>query len=267
MRSSDANRYMGSMFPCSMRSGPKISRASAILVFQSSPITSAALVLIMASLPTPPLAWKMSGVSGYFALTVAMTRSEYGRENSANCCGDRWCAQLSNSWITCAPQSIWWQTYTARASERCARYACSVAGSWCMICFVCSKWRSDLPSMEYAAKVHGVPMKPRSVLWPSTSERSADRVSRMKGSDASGSSRVRSALTSAMHRTGLEMSGPLPLMTSKSIPSAGRGVRMSLNMMTPSGLNARHGCSEISTASSTVSLRSRNVGCFLHKSW
>ena len=73
--------------------------------------------LIMASLPTPPLAWKMSGVSGYFALTVAMTRSEYGRENSANCCGDRWCAQLSNSWITCARRGSGFSRFRVRGLE------------------------------------------------------------------------------------------------------------------------------------------------------
>ena len=37
------------------------------------------------------------------------------------------------------------------------------------------------------------------------------------------------------------------------------GVKISLNRITPSGLNARYGCNEISTARSTVSLRSWNV--------
>lgn len=41
---------------------------------------------------------------------------------------------------------------------------------------------------------------------------------------------------------GLSMQGPLPLITSNSMPSAGSGVRMSENMMTPSGWKARQGC-------------------------
>lgn len=38
-------------------------------------------------------------------------------------------------------------------------------------------------------------------------------------------------------------------------------------LRTPSGLNARHGCNEISTAKSTFSERSLKVGCFWHRSW
>jgi hypothetical protein len=45
------------------------------------------------------------------------------------------------------------------------------------------------------------------------------------------------------------------------------GVRMSEKRITPSGLNARHGCRDTSTARSTFSLRSRKVVCFLHRSW
>ena len=63
------------MFPCSTRSGPKIARASAMEVFQSRPITSALDCFKPCSFPTPPLAWKIKGVSGYFALTISMTRS------------------------------------------------------------------------------------------------------------------------------------------------------------------------------------------------
>lgn len=50
----------------------------------------------------PPLAWKMRGVSGCCALTPSMTRCAYGRLNSRNCCGDRWCAHESNSCTTCS---------------------------------------------------------------------------------------------------------------------------------------------------------------------
>lgn len=53
---------------------------------------------------------------------------------------------------------------------------------------------------------------------------------------------------------------------SNCTPSAGRGVRMSENRMTPSGLNEFQGCREISTISSVVSERSRNPGCFLASS-
>ena len=54
-----------------------------------------------------------------------------------------------------------------------------------------------------------------------------------------------------------EMRGPFPRMTSNSMPSAGSGVRISLKKMTPSVLNARHGCSESSIAISGVSERWR----------
>jgi hypothetical protein len=57
-------------------------------------------------------------------------------------------------------------------------------------------------------------------------------------------------------RIGEEMTGPLPLTTSKSMPKAVNGVRMSLNMMTPSGRKASHGCMESSMAISAVSDRS-----------
>lgn len=52
---------------------------------------------------------------------------------------------------------------------------------------------------------------------------------------------------------GSAMRGPFPRMTSNSMPNAGRGVRMSLNMITPSGRNASHGCMESVIAISAVS--------------
>jgi hypothetical protein len=58
--------------------------------------------------------------------------------------------------------------------------------------------------------------------------------------------------------TGEAIMGPLPLTTSNSMPSAGSGVRISLNMITPSGLNASHGCSDSSMAMLAVSERSLN---------
>ena len=57
-------------------------------------------------------------------------------------------------------------------------------------------------------------------------------------------------------RMGEAMTGPLPLMTSNSMPRAGSGVRMSLNMITPSGRKASHGCIDNSIAISAVSDRS-----------
>ena len=59
-------------------------------------------------------------------------------------------------------------------------------------------------------------------------------------------------------RIGLGMSGPRFGTTSNSMPMAGSGVRISLNMMTPSGRNARQGCSDSSVAISAFSERSRN---------
>jgi hypothetical protein len=50
-----------------------------------------------------------------------------------------------------------------------------------------------------------------------------------------------------MVRIGSAMMGPLPAVMSKGMFMPVRGVRMSLNRMTPSGLNASHGCREIST--------------------
>lgn len=56
---------------------------------------------------------------------------------------------------------------------------------------------------------------------------------------------------------GVEMAGPLPFRMSNSMPSTGRGVRISLNMMTPSGWKALHGCRDSSVAISAFSDLSR----------
>ena len=50
-----------------------------------------------------------------------------------------------------------------------------------------------------------------------------------------------------MLRMGSAMMGPFPCTMSNGMFMPESGVRMSLNRMTPSGLNASHGCSEIST--------------------
>ena len=126
-----------------------------------------------------------------------------------------------------------------------------------MICFVVTKCRSLEPSMAYAASVHGEPMKPSMVDWPSISFRSVLKISRTNGNCESGSSSCFIALTSSIVRTGVT-TGPFPFTTSNSIPNAGNGVKISLNMITPSGLNARHGCIDSSMAISGVSLRCLN---------
>ena len=56
---------------------------------------------------------------------------------------------------------------------------------------------------------------------------------------------------------GSSMRGPILGTTSNSMPRAGRGVRMSLNMMTPSGRKAFQGCRDSSMAMSAVSERWR----------
>lgn len=64
---------------------------------------------------TPPLAWKISGTLGWTARTAVMTRSAYGRLNSANWSGDRWCAHESNSCTTCAQSPLECPGPTAQA--------------------------------------------------------------------------------------------------------------------------------------------------------
>ena len=54
-------------------------------------------------------------------------------------------------------------------------------------------------------------------------------------------SRVPTAATSSSVRMGLEMTGPVPAMMSNGMFMPVRGVRMSENSTTPSGLNACHG--------------------------
>ena len=67
-------------------------------------------------------------------------------------------------------------------------------------------------------------------------------------------------------RMGVLMIGPKPFWMSHSIPRDGSGVRMSLNMMTPSGWNALHGCNESSVAISAFSERclKPNLSEYLH---
>eukprot|EP00967_Tisochrysis_lutea_P144798 scaffold270947_cov30-Tisochrysis_lutea.AAC.4 len=113
------------------------------------------------------------------------------------------------------------------------------------------------PSTAYATSVNGEPTKPSRDVFPSVSWRSAPRVSATKGSLAAGSPSSVMAFTSAIVRSGEVITGPEPLMTSNSTPSAGRGVRMSLNMITPSTPNACHGCRLSSMAISGVSERIR----------
>ena len=57
------------------------------------------------------------------------------------------------------------------------------------------------------------------------------------------------------------MRGPWPLTMSKGMFMPVRGVRMSENRMTPSGLNACHGCREISTYKCRTSWAVCSVRC------
>lgn len=82
-------------------------------------------------------------------------------------------------------------------------------------------------------------------------------VSPTNGSFPSMSSITLTASTSALVLMGFEITGPVPLTTSKSTPMDGRGVRMSENMITPSTPKVRHGCRDSSIAISGVSERCR----------
>eukprot|EP00978_Attheya_sp_CCMP212_P015592 scaffold40146_cov40-Attheya_sp.AAC.2 len=106
-----------------------------------------------------------------------------------------------------------------------------------MSIFVGRQALDDFPSMVYAANVNGDPTNPiKDVSACSASLASVPKISRIKGRSSSkltvaGSDR---AATSASVRISVEMTGPVPLMTSNSMPSVGRGVKMSENMMIPS---------------------------------
>mmetsp|Transcript_64777 Transcript_64777/g.156258 ORF Transcript_64777/g.156258 Transcript_64777/m.156258 type:complete len:270 (-) Transcript_64777:5-814(-) len=187
-----------------------------------------------------------------------MARSAYGLAYTSNCVGPRWCAQLSKNWITCAPHSIWWHAYSPTASAKWLRAACRISGLCIIIFLVAMQWRLALPSTAYATSVNGEPTKPMSVEVPSVSLRSVVRISRRKGSFTSGSCSGVSAFTCSIVRSGVPITGPVPLITSNSTPSAGSGVRMSENITTPSTPKALNGCSDSSTAISGVSERMRN---------
>ena len=119
----------------------------------------------------------------------------------------------------------------------------------------------------YVANVNGAPTKPSNVASvPSNSFLNTFKLSPVKFTLFSGSNGV-TAFTPAMSRIGLKIIGPVPLTMSNGMFIPANGVKISENTITPSGLNASYGCKEISTHKSTVSERSRNVVCFLHKSW
>mmetsp|Transcript_3594 Transcript_3594/g.9994 ORF Transcript_3594/g.9994 Transcript_3594/m.9994 type:complete len:225 (+) Transcript_3594:636-1310(+) len=109
-------------------------------------------------------------------------------------------------------------------------------------------------------------MNPSTAASSPTSERRFCSVSRTNGVLLIASSSCTRA-TSSIVRIGFSMIGPLSSGISKSIPIPGSGVRISEKRMTPSGLNARHGCREISVERSVFSERSRNDVCFLARSW
>mmetsp|Transcript_24068 Transcript_24068/g.49789 ORF Transcript_24068/g.49789 Transcript_24068/m.49789 type:complete len:202 (+) Transcript_24068:367-972(+) len=200
----------------------------------------------------------MTGTSGCLALTMAMALLAYGLANSENWSGERWWAHDSKNWMTCAPSSIWWHAYSPMLVARWSQKACMTSGSWLIIFLVSKQCLFAMPLTEYAASVNGAPTKPRSEVRPSVSLRRLRSVSPTKGSCAPGSSRCVSLAMSAAQRGGLLITGPLPLITSKSMPIAGSGVRMSENMITPSMPYAFQHCSESSVAISGVSERTRN---------
>ena len=57
-----------------------------------------------------------------------------------------------------------------------------------------------------------MPINPRRVDFPSTSDRKLLRISRIKGSERSGSSKHLRQFKSSVVRTGFEMTGPLPFV-------------------------------------------------------
>mmetsp|Transcript_17793 Transcript_17793/g.58121 ORF Transcript_17793/g.58121 Transcript_17793/m.58121 type:complete len:226 (-) Transcript_17793:5-682(-) len=182
----------------------------------------------------------------------------YGLAKTENCDGPMWCAHDSKNWMNWAPDSIWKQAYSPMATAMLDSAAWSTSGAAVIIFLVRMQCRFASPSTAYATKVKGEPTKPSSDVLPSVSRRSARSVSATKGSLTDGSPSSVMALTSAIERSGVVITGPDPLITSNSMPRAGSGVRMSLNMMTPSTPNACHGCRLSSIAISGVSERMRN---------
>jgi hypothetical protein len=113
------------------------------------------------------------------------------------------------------------------------------------------------PFTLYAASVKGAPTNPIRLQRPSVSLRRARSVSPTKGSCAPGSSSATRLLICSSVRSGSEITGPFPLITSNSTPMAGSGVNMSENMITPSMPYAFQHCIDSSMAISGVSDRMR----------
>ena len=135
-----------------------------------------------------------------------------------------------------------------------------MAGSSRIISLICRQWRVDPPSVAYAQSVQGAPTNPTRVVLPSVSFRRFCSVWRTKGSWFAGSN-VFASLSNCATRSAVRglswIWGPLPFTTSNSMPSAGRIVRMSLNMMIPSTPKAFQHCSDNSVAISGFSLLCR----------
>lgn len=101
-------------------------------------------------------------------------------------------------------------------------------------------------------------MKPMREVLPSVSRRNAVKIGPKKGTCVATSCIGFNASMSARDRNGLRIFGPFFSTMVKSTPKAGNGVKMSLNMITPSTPNDRHGCNDNSIAISGVSDRCRN---------
>jgi hypothetical protein len=94
------------------------------------------------------------------------------------------------------------------------------------------------PSTQYVASVKGAPTKPSTAASvPASSARSALSAAPAYGTASAGTS-GRMPFTASMERMGVETTGPSFSRMSNGTPRPVSGVRMSENMMTPSGLNA-----------------------------
>ena len=77
----------------------------------------------------------------------------------------------------------------------------------------------------------------------------------LNGSVLQSQRHVTQSCSTSRERMGSAMMGPLPCIMSKGMFMPASGVRMSENRITPSGRNASHGCSEISTCSAQGDVR------------
>ena len=130
-----------------------------------------------------------------------------------------------------------------------ASRACHTSGALCISAFVRSWFLRGPPSIMYEASVNGAPAKPISGVSPN-----AEVSSPIVSATAATCSSCRSgrASTSALVRTGLATTGPVPGTMSTPTPAAYSGTTMSLYRMAASTPCRRTGWSVISQARSGV---------------